>query len=144
VASKPAFGSTRCLDWNDDHWLNTATSCKEPRKKLDMVELELIHRGCQVHPTDDLGPSFDRPVRCLAASLVNANLPKPATFEKINKIAGLMTADVQVAARDLWQEEAVKQIGEKWLTVTGGWKRVKRTLRSLSPNKRWIYSTLAT
>jgi hypothetical protein len=131
----PAYMSTRCLDWNFDSWLNAATARKSPRKKFDEVEAELKRRGCQLCPTEEQGPPFHRPLRYIAASLVNANLPKPETFEKIDKIAEFMAQDIKVTTQELWQQERVNEIGKKWRS-TRGWDKVKRTLRSLSPNKR--------
>jgi hypothetical protein len=105
----PAFMSTHCLDWNDDFWLNAATRRKIPRKKFDELENELLRRGFQLCPTEEQGPPFHRPLRYIAASLVNANLTKPETFEKINKIADFMAADIKVSAQDLWQQLVKKR-----------------------------------
>jgi hypothetical protein len=105
----PAFMSTHCLDWNDDFWLNAATARKIPRKKFDIVELELLRRGCQLCPTKEQGPPFHRPLRYIAASLVNANLAKPETFEKIDQIAEFMAQDIKVSAQDLWQQVVKKR-----------------------------------
>lgn len=124
----PAFMSTHCLDWNDDFWLNAATARKIPRKKFDMVELELLRRGCQLCPTKEQGPPFHRPLRYIAASLVNADLSKEETFEKIHKIAEFMAKDIKVTTQNLWQQERVNEIGKKWRS-TRGWDKVKRTLR---------------
>ena len=132
----PAQNGTRCLDWNWDAWFNIATRMGEPRRKFGLIETELRRRGCEFHPTEDQGPRFDRPLLYMAASLTNAGLTKSETFKKIDQIVDYIRTDVRLARDDLWRHEAVKEAGKKWLTMSGGWDKLKKTVQSLSPSKK--------